>query len=110
MPKGEFVGEFELYVLLAISHLDDEAYGLAIRRGIADRTGRETAIGAVYATLGRLRDKGWIDFRLSDPEPVSGGRARKCFRLTSAGERALRHSTSMLARMLDGWTPRARRS
>jgi DNA-binding PadR family transcriptional regulator len=103
MPKGDFIGEFELYVMLAVARLGDEAYGLAIRRIIASRTGRDTAIGAVYATLGRLHEKGLVQFELSDPQPVSGGRARKCFTLTRAGERALRHSTSMLVRMMEGW-------
>ena len=103
MSKGDFIGEFELYVMLAVAQLGDEAYGLAIRRTIAARTGRDTAIGAVYATLGRLHDKGLVEFQLSDPQPVSGGRARKCFTLTRAGERALRHSTSMLVRMMAGW-------
>ena len=109
MPKGSLLGEFELCVLLAVTHLADDAYGLAIRQLIAERTGRETAIGAVYATLGRLHDKGLVRFALSDPEPVQGGRARKCFTVTPAGERALRASTDMLARMLAGWSP-ARRS
>jgi PadR family transcriptional regulator len=110
VPKGDFVGEFELYVMLAVAQLGDEAYGLAIRRLIAHRTGRETAIWAVYATLGRLHDKGLVRFRLSDPQPVSGGRARKSFMLTAAGDRALRHSTSMLARMLEGWDPKPRKA
>lgn len=110
MAKGDLLGEFELCVLLAVTHLGDEAYGLAIRQLIARRTGRDTAIGAVYATLGRLHDKGLVSFTLSDPAPVPGGRARKCFTLTADGTRALRHSTTMLARMLEGWSPKAGRS
>jgi hypothetical protein len=43
---------------------------------------------------------------LSAPLPVQGGRARKCFVLTAPGERALAHSTAMLARMMQGWKPR----
>ena len=109
MPKGDFLGEFEIYVLLALSQLDDRAYGNAIRREIEARTGREVAVGAVYATLGRLEEKGLVRFTLSTPDPVPGGRARKCFRLTGAGSRALRHSTRMLVRMmgLDDVTPKA---
>jgi len=100
MPKGDFLGEFEIYVLLALSQLDDRAYGNAIRREIEGRTGREIAVGAVYATLGRLEDKGLVRHRLSAVDPVPGGRARKVFRLTDAGGRALRHSTTMLVRMM----------
>ena len=100
MPKGDFLGEFEIYVLLALSQLDDQAYGNAIRREIEDRTAREIAVGAVYATLARLEDKGLVHHRLSAVAPVPGGRARKVFRLTDAGGRALRHSTRMLVRMM----------
>jgi DNA-binding PadR family transcriptional regulator len=105
MAKGDFVGEFELYVLLALAHLEDDAYGVTIRREIEARTGRTVAIGAIYATLARLEEKGLVHFRLSDPQPVPGGRARKYFSLTRSGTRALRHSTSMLGRMIAGLSP-----
>ena len=105
MAKGDFVGEFELYVMLALAHLGDDAYGVTIRREIEARTGRMVAIGAVYATLARLEEKGLVRFHLSDPQPVQGGRARKYFTLTGAGARALQHSTAMLARMMVGLSP-----
>jgi DNA-binding PadR family transcriptional regulator len=108
MAKGNFVGEFELYVMLALAHLGDDAYGVTIRREIEARTGRMVAIGAVYATLARLEEKGLVRFRVSDPQPVQGGRARKYFSLTGAGSRALRHSTAMLARMMAGLSPELR--
>jgi PadR family transcriptional regulator PadR len=105
MAKGDFVGEFELYVMLALAHLADDAYGVTIRREIEARTGRAVAIGSVYATLARLGDKDLVRFRISDPQPVQGGRARKYFVLTPAGVRALRHSTAMLGRMMAGLSP-----
>jgi PadR family transcriptional regulator, regulatory protein PadR len=105
MAKGDFVGEFELYVMLALARQGDEAYGVTIRREIEERTGRTIVIGAVYATLARLEEKGLVQFRISDPQPIQGGRARKYFTLTAAGRRALRHSTAMLARMMAGLAP-----
>jgi DNA-binding PadR family transcriptional regulator len=108
MAKGDFVGEFELYVMLALARLGDEAYGVTIRREIEARTGRTIVIGAVYATLARLEEKALVQFRISDPQPVQGGRARKYFTLTAAGTRALRHSTAMLARMMAGLSPEFR--
>lgn len=110
MPKGNFVGEFELYVLIAIAQAGDEAYGVTIRQEIERRTGRVVAIGAVHATLGRLEEKRLVRFRVSEPQPVPGGKRRKFFRLTAVGEQALRHSAGMLARMLDGLSPALRGS
>jgi DNA-binding PadR family transcriptional regulator len=100
MPK--FLAEFELYVMLAVARLGEEAYGVSIRREIEDRTGRPVSVGALYATLARLGDKGLMGFEVSEPRPVPGGRARKYCRLTSAGRAALEHSTAMLSRMMDG--------
>jgi len=97
-----FLAEFELYVMLALARLGDDAYGVTVRREIRDRSGRPVAIGAVYATLGRLADKGLVEFELSEPRPVPGGRSRKYVRLTPAGEAALEHSAGKLALMMEG--------
>jgi PadR family transcriptional regulator PadR len=110
MAKGDFVGDFELYVLIAIAHAGEQAYGVTIRQEIERRTGRTVAIGAVHATLVRLEEKGLVRSRLSDPQPVPGGKRRKLVRLTASGERAVRHSTAMLARMIDGLSPDLRGS
>ena len=109
MSKGQYLGEFELYVMLALAQLGPEAYGITIRQQIEERAARDVAIGAVYATLARLQEKDLVRYELSPPMPVQGGRARKLFRLTAAGERALAHSTAMLARMMQGWRPRTAR-
>jgi len=102
MSKGRFLAEFELYLMLAVTRLGDEAYGVTIRQEIEKRTGRPVSIGAVYATLGRLDDKGLVTFRESDPLPVQGGRSRKYFRLTNEGKKSLAHSARMLERMMEG--------
>jgi DNA-binding PadR family transcriptional regulator len=102
MPKGDFLAEFELYVMGALARLGDQAYGMTIRTEIEDRCGRPVSIGAVYATLDRLAEKGYVTFRISSPRPVPGGRARKHVHLTATGRRALSHSAEMLRRILPG--------
>ena len=95
------LGTLELAALLAVARLRDDAYGLAIRRDLAARTGRDYSVGAVYTTLQRLEDKGLLKSRHSAPLPVRGGRSRRHFTLTGAGARALRdaerHATSIWA-------------
>jgi len=102
-PK--FLAEFELYVMLAIARLGDDAYGASIRREIESRTGRSVSVGALYATMGRLGEKRMLTFEVSAPDPVPGGRSRKYARLTPDGQEALSHSAEMLRRMMDGVTP-----
>jgi len=102
MPKGESLGEFEHLVLLAVLRLDAAAYGMRVRREIAERTGRDVSIGAVYRTLDRLADKGLVISTLSDPTPARGGRAKRSFRLTGAGADAVTRARQDLANMLEG--------
>jgi len=102
MSQTDQLGPFELYVLLAVAQLGGDAYGIRIRQDITARAGRDVAIGAVYATLGRLHRKGLVIFALSEPLPQPGGRSRKLYTMTSAGGRALRHSTQMLGQMMAG--------
>ena len=106
MPKGEFLGEFEQLVLLALIRLGDGAYGMAVRRELETRAERDVSIGAVYATLDRLEDKGLVKSKFGPSSDQRGGRPKKCFTITAAGARALDRSQQALRHMLDGLPPR----
>ncbi len=54
MPRGEYLGEFEQMVMLAVARLGDGAYGMAILDEIRVRTGTDVAVASVYAALDRL--------------------------------------------------------
>jgi PadR family transcriptional regulator PadR len=84
------LGTLELAALLAVARLGAEAYGLAVRRDLKARTGRDHSVGALYTTLQRLEDKGLVKSRTGDPLPVRGGRSRRLFVITGAGARAIR--------------------
>jgi PadR family transcriptional regulator len=85
------LGTFEEQVMLAVVHAGADAFGMSVRREIESRTGRDVAIGAVYATLDRLEAKKLI----SSVRPRTGGASRRIFRLTSAGSRALMATRTM---------------
>lgn len=99
------LGPLELTVLLAVARIGDDAYGLAIRRDLAERTGRDYSVGAIYTTLTRLEEKGLVASRMTEPLPVRGGRARREFRLTAPGERALREARRVAASVWAGIGP-----
>ena len=90
MAGSDVVGVFEEMVLLALVRLGGETYGVPAREDIERRVGREIAMGAVYATLDRLREKGLVSSRSADPDPVRGGRPRRYFRIEASGVEALR--------------------
>jgi PadR family transcriptional regulator PadR len=104
MSKGQYLGEFEQLVLLALVRLGNEGYGMTVRREILATTGRDAAIGSVYATLERLEGKGYLASHHTAPEPDRGGKARRTFTVKQEGLQALEQSRELLARMWDGVT------
>jgi DNA-binding PadR family transcriptional regulator len=96
------LGEFELLVLAALVQLGDEAYGVSVRQEIEDRTGRSTSVGAVYTTLSRLGERGFVESRLGQPTPQRGGRAKRYFTVTPAGRAALRSTLAAVERITEG--------
>jgi Transcriptional regulator PadR-like family. len=99
------LGEFEQLVLLAIVHLRGDAYGIPIVEEIERRTGREAARAAVYVTLRRLEEKGYVSSWMGDPTPERGGKARRYVKIQAAGRRALRESRQLADRMWRGLDP-----
>lgn len=102
MTQREFPGEFEQVVLLTIARLEEQAYGMAIRQEIADRTGRDVGIGSVYSALDRMEAKGYISSTVGDPTPERGGKAKRYYELERAGVMALHRAREMFARLWDG--------
>ena len=102
MGKGNYLGEFEQLVMLALVRLGKEGYGMTVRRELEATSGRTVALGSVYATLDRLEGKGYLSSWHSDPEPHRGGRARRNFRVEPEGLIALGRSREIMARMWDG--------
>src|SRR5436190_13733573 len=102
MIAGPSLGEFEQIVLLAILRLDDHAYGVTIRSEITECTGREPGPGALYTTLDRLEDKGFVTSRLGDPTPQRGGRAKRYFVLSANGVEAITRAQLSYRRLLEG--------
>lgn len=104
MSQRDFLGEFEHIVILALLRLSDRAYGVTIRQEI------EASIGAIYATLDRLEDKGYVTSILGEPTPERGGRSKRFFRITAKGLAAVNRTHTAFLKMADGPRLAARHS
>jgi PadR family transcriptional regulator, regulatory protein PadR len=96
------LGEFEQVVLLAILRLDNHAYGVTVRLEIIKCTGREPSPGALYTTLDRLEEKGFVTSSLGDPTPERGGRAKRFFTVTKKGAESVGRAQRAFQRLLKG--------
>jgi PadR family transcriptional regulator PadR len=102
MSKRNYLGTFELTVMLALIRLAENAYGLPIAREIEMKSGREVSLGSIYATLDRLEAKGLVCSKLGEPTPERGGRAKKYFSVTAKGVREVRETQRLLKQLWQG--------
>jgi PadR family transcriptional regulator, regulatory protein PadR len=98
------LGEFEVVVVMSVLHLGQDANGSAVRSDIEQRIGRKASRGSVYVTLDRLEEKGLLSSRLVEAPTVRGG-ARRLFRATPSGVKAVKHALSTIERMRKGLEP-----
>ena len=101
-----YLGEFEQLILFSVLQLGDEAYGVAIRETIEERTGRRVSSGAIYTTLGRLEDRGLVTSHTESPQEGRTGRPRKYYALKREGAQALNASYATIQSMAGGLIPK----
>jgi DNA-binding PadR family transcriptional regulator len=89
-------------VMLALLRLGDDAYGVPISREIEQQSGREVALGSVYATLERLEGRGLVSSHLGKPTAERGGKAKRYFRVTSNGLRKAQETRRALMKLWRG--------
>lgn len=102
MARQSNPGEFEQIVLLSILRLGETAYGVPIRAEITKQTGRKTTPGALYTTLDRMEEKGFVTSRVGDPTPERGGRAKRYYKVSASGVRALERALRAYRNLLEG--------
>ena len=99
MREHNYLGEFELMLLLTLIHLGDDAYGVPLSKELALQRGRDVSVGSVYAALDRLELKGLVASNLGDSTPERGGRAKRYFRVTRQGIRSVHETRKVLTKL-----------
>ncbi|HEY7475465.1 MAG TPA: hypothetical protein VH679_10670 [Vicinamibacterales bacterium] len=102
------LNHLEFLALLALARLGEEANAGSVRTDIASIGGRRASVAGVYAALDRLVELRLARPWLSDPRPEPGGRARRHYRLTPAGQAWLERERTRTAALWRG-VPTAQR-
>ena len=100
--SGEYPGEFEVMVMLAVLRLGEDAYGYTVARELEEVAGRTVSSGALYTTLSRLEQKGFLRSREGEGGEERGGRPRRYLSVTPAGAAAIARARDALDRLLSG--------
>lgn len=98
MPR-QALGEFEHHVLLALLRLSGRSHGAPVVEELESATGRTVSPAAVFIALRRLEQRGLLRSSKREPRPGEGGRGRRVFQLTPAGQLRLREARRALERL-----------
>jgi DNA-binding PadR family transcriptional regulator len=94
--------DLEFMLLLATMRVGEHAYGVQIARELEETGGRRVLLGAVYATLDRLETMGLVRSEIGEPTAERGGKAKRYFRVTPAGVRAVKDTQSAFVSLWRG--------
>jgi PadR family transcriptional regulator, regulatory protein PadR len=84
------MGEFEEFTLLAVRALGEPTYGVPVQQFVERATGRNVSMGAIYAALDRLEQKGFVRSIRGEPSPMRGGKRKRLFEVTPVGLKTVR--------------------
>lgn len=88
--KGERLGEFEEFTLLATRALGDKTYAVPVQQYVEKVTARPVSLGSIYAALARLEEKGFLRSTMSEAVAQRGGKAKRIYTVTPSGLRTAR--------------------
>ena len=94
----------EEHVLLAILHLEDNAYLVTIKQYLEDHTSKELSFGTLYVSLKRLEKMGYVRHLVGAATSKRGGKAIKYYSVTKRGIRILEKNREVQESMWDGFS------
>ena len=89
----------EEQILIAIYHLNEQAYLVNIREKLKEITGKYLDVGTINKPLKRLNMQEYLDVVYGDPTPVRGGKRIKYYQLTNKAYKALEEVKSVHDKM-----------
>lgn len=86
------LGEFEEIVILTVAILNNDAYGVSIKKEIENRLNRSVSVGALQTALKRMEDKGYLKSREGEGTQERAGRPKRYYQVTAFGKKAMEYT------------------
>lgn len=81
--KKTKLGEFEELVLLTVAALQEDAYGVEIKRELEQRLKTKLSVGSVQSALKRMEQKGFLTSAFGEATQKRGGKRKRVYSTTS---------------------------
>jgi PadR family transcriptional regulator, regulatory protein PadR len=87
--KKTKLGEFEELVLLTVASLQEEAYGVEIKRELEERLRERLSVGSIQSALKRMEEKGFLTSEFGEATQKRGGKRKRIYTATPYAHRTL---------------------
>lgn len=87
--KKTKLGEFEELVLLTVATLQEEAYGVEIKRELEERLKEKLSVGSIQSALKRMEEKGFLTSEWGEATRIRGGKRKRIYTATPYAHRIL---------------------
>ena len=97
--KKTKLGEFEELVLLTVAALQQDAYGVEIKRELEDRLKQKLSVGSIQSALKRMEDKGFLTSQFGEATQKRGGKRKRIYTTTSHARKVLEEMKEIRANL-----------
>ena len=87
--KKTKLGEFEELVLLTVIVLQEEAYGVAIKKELENRLNEGLSVGSIQSALKRMEEKGFLTSAFGEATQRRGGKRKRIYSATTYARKVL---------------------
>jgi len=87
--KKTKLGEFEELVLLTVAALQQQAYGVEIKRELESRLRETLSVGSIQSALKRMEEKGFLTSEFGEATQKRGGKRKRIYSATPYAHRVL---------------------
>lgn len=95
------LGEFEELVLLTVVALQDQAYGVEIKRDLEERLKEKISVGSIQSALKRMEEKGFLTSEFGESTQKRGGKRKRIYAATTQAHRILTEMKEIRASLWD---------
>jgi PadR family transcriptional regulator, regulatory protein PadR len=99
--KKTKLGEFEELVLLTVAALQEEAYGVEIKRELEARLSERLSVGSIQSALKRMEEKGFLTSEFGEATMKRGGKRKRIYKTTTYAHKVLSEMKEIRAGLWD---------
>ena len=97
--KKTKLGEFEELVLLTVATLQQDAYGVEIKRELERRLNEKLSVGSIQSALKRMEQKGFLTSEFGEATQKRGGKRKRIYTATPYAHRILAEMKDIRTRL-----------